>query len=212
MHRAALVLTALSLTAALAPAQAQRTRTESHRAVLVVDHLWRDGGAYIHDTCNLQVALQLRGSTAEMRVTGSMERHAAELSPAGPSNAHHGRAEVDHLWTGTHQQDALRRLIDFTETTETAPATDPNVGLDCSIEDAEIGGQRERVLRCNVTPTPRWTTHPTTYLIAPIRFSLAADGTAIRNEVWLQDFGNERTTLTHAEPPPSRTRSRSQRH
>ena len=131
MHRAALVLTALSLTAALAPAQAQRTRTESHRAVLVVDHLWRDGGAYIHDTCNLQVALQLRGSTAEMRVTGSMERDAAELSPAGPSNAHHGRAE--------------------------------------------------------------------------------ADGTAIRNEVWLQDFGNERTTLTHAEPPPSRTRSRSQR-
>ena len=42
----------------------------------------------------------------------------------------------------------------------------------------------------------------------PIRFSLDADGSAIRNEVWLQDFGNERITLTHAEPRPTPARSR----
>ena len=198
----------LLLLAALAPAQAQRTRTESHLAIVTVDHLWRDGGAYIHDTSNVQVALRLRGSTAEMHVTGSMERHAAELSPDGPSNAHHGRAEVDHVWTGTHQRDALHRLIDFTQTTETAPATDPDIGLDCRPEEADVGGQHERVLRCDVTPTPRWTTHPTTYLIAPIRFSLDARDAAIRNEVWLQDFGNERITLTHAAPRPTAARSR----
>ena len=214
MHRAPLAFGALALAlsaATLTPAQAQRTRsasqrTEPHRAVLAVDHMWRDGGAYLHDTCNVEVALRLRGTSAQLHVTGTLERHSAELTPGGPSHPQHGRAEVDHVWSGTHHTDGLRRVIDFIQTTETAPATDPDMGLECSPELAEVGGQSERVLRCNVTPTPRWTTHPTTYLIAPIRFSLDARSAAIRNEVWLQDFGNERITLTHAvgRPTPAR--------